>query len=88
MRETHSQSEIGACPMEGSTRRGEVCLLLTSFVSCVVFGPWRRKLPCLQAARFWPLEERTPMFASRAAQTGSNGGGGVDNAMRGGAAAT
>ena len=46
-----SKSERGVCPMEGSTRGGEVCGLLTSHVSCVVLGPWRRELPCLQAAR-------------------------------------
>eukprot|EP00965_Chrysotila_dentata_P074209 2451157-Pleurochrysis_carterae.AAC.1 len=37
--------------MEGSTRGGEVCELLTSFVSCVVRCPRRRELPCLQAAQ-------------------------------------
>eukprot|EP00965_Chrysotila_dentata_P079225 2612562-Pleurochrysis_carterae.AAC.1 len=37
--------------MEGSTREGQVCGLLTSFVSYVVFGPWRREFPCLQAAQ-------------------------------------
>eukprot|EP00965_Chrysotila_dentata_P124071 4100751-Pleurochrysis_carterae.AAC.1 len=37
--------------MEGSARGGEVCGLLTSHVSCVLLGPWRRELPCSQAAR-------------------------------------
>eukprot|EP00965_Chrysotila_dentata_P156680 5176593-Pleurochrysis_carterae.AAC.1 len=36
--------------MVGSTCGGEVCGLLTSQVSCVVLGPWRRELPCSQAA--------------------------------------
>eukprot|EP00965_Chrysotila_dentata_P027097 899586-Pleurochrysis_carterae.AAC.2 len=52
MRGEHSQSEREVrVPSKGSTRGGEVCGLLTSFVSCVALGPWRRELPCLQAAR-------------------------------------
>eukprot|EP00965_Chrysotila_dentata_P118198 3906608-Pleurochrysis_carterae.AAC.2 len=43
--------ERGACPTEGSTRGGEVCGLLTSYVSCVVHGPWKRELICAQAVR-------------------------------------
>eukprot|EP00965_Chrysotila_dentata_P180575 5961483-Pleurochrysis_carterae.AAC.3 len=37
--------------MEGSTRGAEVCRLLTPFISCVVRGPWSRKLLCAQASQ-------------------------------------
>eukprot|EP00965_Chrysotila_dentata_P009780 319000-Pleurochrysis_carterae.AAC.1 len=58
--------------MEGSTRGGKVCRLCTSFVSCVVLGPyWRRELFCLRAAR----RDRE-----------ASEGGGVKNARGGGAA--
>eukprot|EP00965_Chrysotila_dentata_P215109 6188576-Pleurochrysis_carterae.AAC.2 len=46
-----SERERGACPMEGSTREGKGCGLFTSFVSCVVRGPWRRELLRSQAAQ-------------------------------------
>eukprot|EP00965_Chrysotila_dentata_P125930 4162087-Pleurochrysis_carterae.AAC.1 len=57
--------------MEGSTRGGEVCGLLTSFVSCVVLGPWRRELPCSQAA--WRDREASEGAESKT-QSGRAGG--------------
>eukprot|EP00965_Chrysotila_dentata_P228025 6196360-Pleurochrysis_carterae.AAC.1 len=57
--------------MESSTRGGEVCGLLTSFVSCVFFALGG--------------ENSSPVYRRRGA-IGSKRGGGVENARGGGAA--